>query len=86
MTGSKLSPDFPVTIGLENCLASPPGILSGARFGLLVNQASGDRRFRYSHDLLNEAFPGQLAALFSPQHGLHGEEQDNMIETGARSK
>jgi uncharacterized protein YbbC (DUF1343 family) len=71
----------PVTIGLENSLASPPEILSDARFGLLVNQASVDCRFRYAHDLLSEAFPGRLAALFSPQHGLHAEDQDNMVET-----
>jgi uncharacterized protein YbbC (DUF1343 family) len=78
---SQLSPIPSVTIGLENCLAAPPAILSKARFGLLANQASVDRRFRYSHDLLSQAFPGQLAALFSPQHGFHGEDQDNMIET-----
>jgi len=71
----------PVTIGLENCLRSPPEILSRARFGLLANQASVDRRFRYSHDLLSRAFPGRLGALFSPQHGFCGEDQDNMIET-----
>jgi len=72
---------FPVTIGLENCLRSPPKILAKARFGLLANQASVDRRFRYSHDLLSRAFPGRLRALFSPQHGFCGEDQDNMIET-----
>jgi uncharacterized protein YbbC (DUF1343 family) len=70
-----------VTVGLETCLASPPDVLSGARFGLLANLASVDRRFRYAHERLSEAFPGQLAALFSPQHGFFGEDQDNMIET-----
>ncbi|NQT11772.1 MAG: DUF1343 domain-containing protein [Planctomycetes bacterium] len=52
--------------------------------GLLVNQASVDHRFRYAHDLLSAALPGQLAALFSPQHGLWSEDQDNMIETAHR--
>ena len=75
------SPNLPVTIGLENCLASSPEVLSGVRFGLLVNQASVDYRFRYAHDLLSEAFPGQLVALFSPQHGMWSEDQDNMVET-----
>ena len=56
-----------LSIGLENCITSPPKVLRGARFGLLSNQASVDRRFRYSHDLLSRAFPGRLAALFSPQ-------------------
>ncbi len=74
-------PQPPVTIGLEVLLQDPPPILAGARFGLLMNQASVDSRFRYACDVLAERFPGQLAALFSPQHGLWCEEQDNMIET-----
>lgn len=81
MTDGNLPPDPAVTIGLENCLASAPDVLCGARFGLLANQSSVDRRFRLAHDLLDEAFPGRLKALFSPQHGFHGEDQDNMIET-----
>lgn len=74
----------PVSVGLENCLASPPDVFSHGRFGLLVNQASVDFRFRYAHDLFSSAFPGQLGALFSPQHGLWSEDQDNMIETPHR--
>lgn len=70
-----------VRIGLEVLLDEPPSILNGARFGLLMNQASVDFRLRYACDLLAAAFPGQLAAIFSPQHGLWCEEQDNMIET-----
>lgn len=69
----------PVDVGLEVCLDRPPSILAKARFGLLMNQASVDRRFRYAHRLLAERFPGQLRAIFSPQHGLWGEQQDNMI-------
>ena len=71
-----------VVLGLEVCLAEPPDILRRGRFGLLANQASLDRRFRYAWDVLAEAFPGRLVALFSPQHGLWGEQQANMIETG----
>lgn len=71
-----------VTLGLEVALQDPPAILAGARFGLLMNQASVDSRCRYACDVLAERFPGQLAALFSPQHGLWCEQQDNMIETG----
>jgi uncharacterized protein YbbC (DUF1343 family) len=70
-----------VQTGLERCLADPPAILRGARFGLLMNQASVNRQFRYACDVLNKEFPGQLAAIFSPQHGLWGEEQANMIES-----
>jgi uncharacterized protein YbbC (DUF1343 family) len=46
-----------------------------------MNQASVDAGFRYSWDVLNERFPGRLVALFGPQHGMFGEQQDNMIET-----
>jgi uncharacterized protein YbbC (DUF1343 family) len=71
--------------GLEVCVdASPdasPAAIGGRRFGLLMNQASVDASFRYAHELLNERFPDQLAALFGPQHGMFGEQQDNMIET-----
>jgi uncharacterized protein YbbC (DUF1343 family) len=71
----------PLRLGLEVCLENPPDALHGARFGLLVNQASVDRWLRYSWDLLADRFRGQLTALFSPQHGLWGEEQANMIES-----
>jgi uncharacterized protein YbbC (DUF1343 family) len=67
--------------GLEVCLEDPPAVLDGAQFGLLLNQASVDGRLRYSCDVLAERFPGQLVALFSPQHGLWGEQQANMIES-----
>jgi uncharacterized protein YbbC (DUF1343 family) len=70
-----------VETGLERCLTDPPPLLRGARFGLLMNQASVDRRCRYACDLLAARFPGQLRALFSPQHGLWGEQQANMIES-----
>jgi len=70
-----------VEIGLERCLEQPPEILRAARFGLLMNQASVDHSFRYACDLLAARFPGQLKAIFSPQHGLWGEEQANMVES-----
>lgn len=70
-----------VRIGLEQCLDNPPDVLRNARFGLLMNQASVDHQFRYACDVLAERFPGQLKAIFSPQHGLWGEQQANMIES-----
>jgi uncharacterized protein YbbC (DUF1343 family) len=73
--------DLPITIGLESCLRRPPEALLGARFGLLLNQASVDRSLRCAHELLSDAFPGRVAALFSPQHGLWSQDQDNMVET-----
>jgi len=67
--------------GLEVCAANPPEILRGTRFGLVMNQASIDSGFRTADEVLDESLPGQLAALFGPQHGLWSEQQDNMIET-----
>ena len=55
--------------------------LDGARFGLLANMGSVDRDLRYAWDVLAGACPGRLAALFSPQHGLWGEQQANMFES-----
>jgi uncharacterized protein YbbC (DUF1343 family) len=57
-------------------------MLKDGRWGLLMNQASVDAEFRYASDVLRRRFPGQLAAIFSPQHGLWCEEQANMIESG----
>ncbi len=70
-----------VAVGLERCLADPPQPMLGVRFGLLMNQASVDRTYRYAHHLLAARFPGQLTTLFGPQHGFWGQQQDNMIET-----
>ncbi len=68
-------------LGLERCLETPLDLLQGKRFGLLLNQASVNENFLYAHTLLQDRFPGQLAALFGPQHGLFSAQQDNMIET-----
>jgi uncharacterized protein YbbC (DUF1343 family) len=46
-----------------------------------MNRASVDHQLRWSCDVLNECFPGQLKALFTPQHGLWGDAQANMVET-----
>jgi uncharacterized protein YbbC (DUF1343 family) len=70
-----------VGIGLERCVEDPPDILCGGNFGLLMNQASVDRQFRYAHQRLATRLPGRLKALFGPQHGLWSEQQDNMVET-----
>jgi uncharacterized protein YbbC (DUF1343 family) len=72
-------------VGLEVVLGSKAGgapeAMARGRFGLLMNQASVDRDFNLAHELLHARFPGRLAALFSPQHGLFAEQQDNMVES-----
>ncbi len=71
----------PIQFGLERCLVEPPAAMQHGTFGLLMNQASVDSDFHFSSDVLAERFPAQLVALFSPQHGLWGEQQANMIES-----
>ncbi len=70
-----------VTTGLENFLARPIRGAVKARLGLLCNQASVDSRLRHGRRLLAKKFGHRLKALFSPQHGLWGEQQDNMVES-----
>jgi uncharacterized protein YbbC (DUF1343 family) len=71
-----------VITGLERVLREP-GLLTGmGRLGLLYNQASVDSHFREAPDAIDAAFPHSLTALFGPQHGVGGTEQDNMRETG----
>ena len=70
-----------VQTGLERFVASPPKWIAGNRIGLLCNPASVDRHFHHARDLINRQFPGQLKALYSPQHGFYAEKQDNMVES-----
>ena len=74
-----------IRLGLENCLDHPPDAFRGARLGLLMNQASVDSELVLACDRIATAFPGQLAAVFSPQHGIWGEQQANMIESSNAS-
>ena len=55
--------------------------LRGFRIGLLSNQASLDRNLISAKEIINQALPGHLKAIFGPQHGHEGVDQDNMIET-----
>ena len=70
-----------VQTGLERFIEEPPKWIQGCRLGLLINPASVDRDFRHARELINLKMPGQLAALYSPQHGFFAEKQDNMIES-----
>jgi uncharacterized protein YbbC (DUF1343 family) len=71
-----------IKTGIEQLAANPPVWLKGKRLGLLCNQASTDRNFLHSREIINSVFPGQLTCLFSPQHGFFADKQDNMIESG----
>ena len=68
-----------VVPGLEVFVHDPPSWAKGARLGLLSHPASIAANLESARDLIARRFPGQLQILFSPQHGLLGEKQDNMI-------
>jgi uncharacterized protein YbbC (DUF1343 family) len=50
--------------------------LRGLRIGLVTHPAAVDAQLRHALDLLRDAHPVRLAALFGPEHGLCGEAQD----------
>ena len=71
----------PVSTGLDVLKDDSWKSLKGLRLGLLSNQASLDRQLRSAIAVLSDLLPGQLKAIFSPQHGHSGQDQDNMVET-----
>ena len=71
-----------VELGLETLLEARFDLVGDQRVGLICNQASVNHRFRHAADLFHEHQQINLRALFGPQHGIRGDVQDNMIETG----
>jgi len=65
--------------GLEVFLQDPPAWAARARLGLLSHPAAVAADLSSARELLAARLPGRLKILFSPQHGLQGEKQDNMI-------
>lgn len=70
-----------VKTGLEVLIQAGHPWVTGSRLGLLCNPASVNTGYAHARDLLRRRFPGQLRALYSPQHGFNAEKQDNMIES-----
>jgi uncharacterized protein YbbC (DUF1343 family) len=56
--------------------------LAGRRVALLAHPASVTGRLTHSLDALASCGDIRLTAAFGPQHGLRGDKQDNMIESG----
>jgi uncharacterized protein YbbC (DUF1343 family) len=67
--------------GIQQLKAAPPPWLKQARLGLLCNQASIDPAGKPSKNIISELAGKNFKALFSPQHGILGEAQANMVET-----
>lgn len=73
-------------LGVTRALRLPEHrrLLSGKRIGLVCHEASVDEECRSTVDLVLSRAPEigcRLSAIFSPQHGVWGQDQDNMIET-----
>lgn len=73
-----------ISLGLEQLIDSSPSYLADRRIGLLCNAAAVDRNLVHSRLPLKELLGSRLTCLFTPQHGLFAEKQDNMIESGHR--
>jgi uncharacterized protein YbbC (DUF1343 family) len=71
-----------VLSGLEVLARERPRWLRRRRIGLLLHPASVDSAYVSARTILSDLSRGYLRALFGPQHGIAGEKQDNMIESG----
>jgi uncharacterized protein YbbC (DUF1343 family) len=69
-----------VITGLEKIAAAMPPALKKRRLGVLCHAASITRNFVHITDVISDSQDCTLSAVFGPQHGLHGQTQDNMIE------
>jgi uncharacterized protein YbbC (DUF1343 family) len=69
-----------VITGLESILENFPPSLKGKRIGILCHAPSITRNFIHISDLFYQRTDCILSAIFGPQHGIHGQTQDNMIE------
>jgi uncharacterized protein YbbC (DUF1343 family) len=69
-----------VITGLEALLERFPSELSGRRAGILCHAPSITRKFAHITEIFYHSADCRLAAIFGPQHGIHGQTQDNMIE------
>ena len=72
----------PIKLGVERLLTDKIDLLRGVRVGLVCNQASVDHTLRHVADVFHQHRAVKLTALFGPQHGIRGDVQDNMVETG----
>ncbi len=65
-----------VLTGLEVLNARGFAPVRGLRVGLVTHPAAVDANLRHAANVLAEAPGVSLAALFGPEHGLHGQAQD----------
>ena len=84
MSGGGAEHGVPIQFGIDRLIAEPAlrRALAGRRVALLAHPASVTADLTHSLDAV-AALPGlHLACAFGPQHGLRGDKQDNMVESG----
>ncbi|HEY6483887.1 MAG TPA: DUF1343 domain-containing protein [Steroidobacteraceae bacterium] len=71
--------------GIDRLLEEPElrRPLAGRRIGLLAHPASVTRQLVHTLDALAATGDTRITAAFGPQHGLRGDKQDNMVESGS---
>ena len=69
-----------VITGLETILKKLPSALKRKNIGILCHAPSISRDFRHITDIFHDRDDCKLTTIFGPQHGIHGQTQDNMIE------
>ncbi len=69
-----------VITGLETISSHLPASLKGKKVGVLCHAPSITREFEHITDIFYRSKECRLTAIFGPQHGVHGQTQDNMIE------
>jgi uncharacterized protein YbbC (DUF1343 family) len=67
--------------GIDNLIAKRYAPLRGMRIGLITNHTGIDRSGNPTIDLLRSAPGVTLVALFSPEHGIRGEVDDNFSDS-----
>ena len=80
LSEATVTPAAPVLTGIDVLEADGFAELQGKRVGLLTNQTGKDRAGKSTIDVLAGAPGVTLAALFSPEHGIRGE-QDTVVES-----
>ncbi|NIA19351.1 MAG: DUF1343 domain-containing protein [Xanthomonadaceae bacterium] len=68
-----------ISLGIEQLLKSSAHLLKGKRFAFLTHAVACVRSGSSSLAEITATFPGQLQAVWSPQHGFYGVKQANMI-------
>jgi len=69
-----------VITGLESVLNNFPAFMKGKNIGILCHAPSITHDFKHISEVFFGRNDCKLSVLFGPQHGIHGQTQDNMIE------